>query len=80
MDACLKCDFTLEVPHKCGGNIIMTVHASSVTKYGGLIEHLIDNFGCSTYNEQKYYQFKEWTDEMFGVKRKGKQTTLDSFF
>ena len=58
----------------------MTVHASSVTKYGGLIEHLIDNFGCSTYNEQKYYQFKEWTDEMFGVKRKGKQTTLDSFF
>ena len=48
-------------------------------KYGELIEHLIETYGCSDYNEQKYFQFKEWTEDMFGLKRKGKQTSLSEW-
>ena len=51
----------------------------NVMKYNTLMEHLIENFGCSEYNQQKYFQFKEWTQDMFGLKRKGEQKTLDFF-
>ena len=78
-DTCEKCDFTLIVDVKCSGKIIQTVYASSVMKYGELIEHLIETYGCSDYNEQKYFQFKEWTEDMFGLKKKGKQTSLSEW-
>lgn len=78
-DTCEKCDFTLIVDVKCEGKIIQTVYSKSVMKYGELIEHLIETYGCSDYNEQKYFQFKEWTEDMFGLKRKGKQTSLSEW-
>ena len=78
-DNCEKCDFTLMVDVKCSGKIIQTVYASSVMKYGDLIEDLIETYGCSDYNEQKYFQFKEWTEDMFGLKKKGKQTSLSDW-
>ena len=64
---------------KCSGKIIQTVYASSVMKYGDLIEDLIETYGCSDYNEQKYFQFKEWTEDMFGLKKEGKQTSLSDW-
>ena len=76
---CSICSRSLEVDIKCGGKIIGTVYPNSVMKYNKLMEHLIENFGCSDYNKQKYFQFKEWTQDMFGLKRKGIQQTLDFF-
>ncbi len=78
-ETCEKCGFTLLVDVKCDGKIIQTVYAGSVMKYENLIEHLIRTYGCSTYNEQKYYQFKEWTRDMFGLKDKGEQTSLEDW-
>jgi len=76
---CSICSASLEINIKCGGKIILTVYPNSVMKYNTLMEHLIENFGCSEYNQQKYFQFKEWTQDMFGLKRKGEQQTLDFF-
>ena len=78
-DNCSICSASLEVEIKCGGKIIGTVYPNSVMKYNKLMEHLIENFGCSEYNKQKYFQFKEWTQDMFGLKKKGEQKTLDFF-
>jgi len=78
-DKCGICSASLEVEIKCGGKIIGTVYPNSVMKYNKLMEHLIENFGCSDYNKQKYFQFKEWTQDMFGLKKKGEQKTLDFF-
>ena len=78
-ETCEQCSFTLLVSVKCEGKIIQTVYAGSVMKYENLIEHLIRTYGCSTYNEQKYYQFKEWTRDMFGLKNKGEQASLDEW-
>ena len=66
------------VDMKCSGKIIQTVYASSVMKYGDLIEDLIETYGCSDYNEQKYFQFKEWT-ELYGIEKEGKQTSLSDW-
>ena len=68
-------NITVRVPQK----IIQTVYSKSVMKYGELIEHLIETYGCSDYNEQKYFQFKEWTEDMFGLKRKWKQSSLSEW-
>jgi DNA polymerase II large subunit len=76
---CSMCDNSLEVDIRCDGKIILTVYPNSVMKYNKLMEHLIENFGCSEYNRQKYYQFKEWTQDMFGLRNKGTQQTLDAF-
>jgi|TARA_Y100000034_G_C6544221_1_gene234914 DNA polymerase II large subunit len=73
------CDKSLEVDIRCDGKIILTVYPNSVMKYNELMEHLIENFGCSEYNRQKYYQFKEWTQDMFGLHKKGTQQTLEAF-
>ncbi len=76
---CSMCDKSLEVDIRCDGKIILTVYPNSVMKYNELMEHLIENFGCSEYNRQKYYQFKEWTQDMFGLHKKGTQQTLEAF-
>ena len=78
-DNCSICSKSLDVEIKCSGKIIGTVYPNSVMKYNTLMEHLIENFGCSEYNKQKYFQFKEWTQDMFGLKKKGEQKTLDFF-
>ena len=75
---CDGCEADLSVVEKCSGKLTLTVYPKSVSKYRLLMSHLIENYGCSDYNKQKYDLFIEWLDDLFDSG--SKQTTLEDFF
>lgn len=74
---CAKCDSALEVVEICDGKLTLTVYPKSVSKYRELMTYLIDKYGCSDYNKQKFNLFNEWLDDLFDSG--SKQKSLDDF-
>jgi len=60
----------------CDGNIILTVTHGSVKKYDGLMEDLIDRYGCENYTEQLYEQVSRWVQQTFEDRNEKKQVKL----
>lgn len=64
---CVSCNTKFRRPPlsgrcpKCGGNIIQTIHKKSVLKYSQMAKKIIDKYGASNYNIQRYRIF-ELTD------------------
>ena len=77
-EECEKCEADLRVVEKCSGKLTLTVYPKSVSKYRELMAHLIETYGCSNYNKQKYDLFIEWLDDLFDSGNK--QMTLDDYF
>ena len=77
-ESCEGCDESMVVEEKCGGKLTLTVYPKSVSKYKELMAHLIETYGCSDYNKQKYALFVEWLDDLFSSGNK--QATLSDFF
>jgi len=77
-EVCGECNHDLLVQEKCGGKLLLTVYPKSVSKYRDLMAHLIETYGCSDYNKQKYELFVDWLDDLFSSGNK--QTTLSDYF
>ncbi len=64
---CVSCNAKFRRPPlsgrcpKCGGNVIQTIHKRSVLKYSQIAKRIIEKYGASTYNVQRYRIF-ELTD------------------
>lgn len=78
-ESCTKCDTSLWIVERCGGSLTMTVYPTSVTKYFGKINRLIDKYGCNEYNLQRFRMYEDWAVELFDEKET-KQTGLEDFF
>ncbi len=80
---CVSCNAKFRRPPligkcpRCGGNIIQTIHKKSVLKYSQIAKKIIDHYGASDYNLQRYRIF-ELTDFiiMLGAKSSEKLTKL----
>ena len=77
-EECTACGESLEVVEVCGGKLTLTVYPRSVSKYRELMTYLINKYGCSDYNRQKFNLFNDWLDDLF--ESGSKQQTLDDFF
>ncbi|MBO66669.1 MAG: hypothetical protein CL398_00005, partial [Acidiferrobacteraceae bacterium] len=49
----------------CPGNIILTVPYGAVKKYDGLMEDIIEMYGCDPYIAGLYEQVSKWVKETF---------------
>ena len=77
-EVCDDCKIDLTVVEKCSGKLTLTVYPKSVSKYKDLMNHLIQNYGCSDYNKQKYDLFVDWLDDLFDSG--SKQMSLEDYF
>ena len=65
-----------EVEINCPGNIILTVSKGSVSKYDGLMQELIQKYGCDDYTNELYQLISSWVAETFRVPNTKKQERL----
>ena len=65
-----------EIETLCPGKLILTVTEGGVGKYGGLMQVLIETYGCNDYIEGLYNQVSKWVAETFESKELGKQQKL----
>ncbi len=65
-----------EVEIICPGNIILTVSKGSVSKYGALMEELIQKYGCNDYTDELYELISSWVAETFRVPNTKNQERL----
>ena len=65
-----------EIETLCPGRLILTVTEGGVSKYDGLMQTLIDKYGCNDYIAGLYAQVSKWVAETFESKELGKQQTL----
>jgi len=78
---CVSCNAKFRRPPlngrcpKCGGNIIQTIHKKSVLKYSQIAKKIINKYGASTYNIQRYRIF-ELTDFFIMTGEKGSEKLM----
>ena len=65
-----------EIETLCPGRLILTVTEGGVSKYDGLMQTLIEKYGCNEYIAGLYSQVSKWVAETFESKELGKQQTL----
>jgi len=65
-----------EVEVLCPGNLILTVTKGSVAKYDGLMNELIEKYGCNDYTEEIYNMISEWVAETFREEETKEQQRL----
>ena len=54
-----------EVEVMCPGNLILTVTKGSVAKYDGLMNELVEKYGCNEYIKELYHMVSNWVAETF---------------
>ena len=54
-----------EVEVMCPGNLILTVTKGSVAKYDGLMNELVEKYGCNEYIKELYHMVSDWVAETF---------------
>ena len=80
---CISCNTKLRRPPlngkcpRCGGNIVQTIYRKTVLKYSPIAKKIIESYGASEYNIQRFRIF-ELTDFyiMLGAKESEKLTEL----
>ena len=60
----------------CDGNLILTVSHGSVKKYNGLMEELVERYGCDEYIEQLWKFVSLWVTQTFVDPDELKQSKL----
>ena len=65
-----------EIETLCPGKLILTVTEGGVSKYDGLMQTLIEKYGCNHYIAGLYSQVSKWVGETFESKELGKQQSL----
>jgi len=63
----------------CNHKLILTVHQGSVEKYDGLIEEIIDRYGCDDYTKNLYHLVSSWVADTFSTDEETEQRRLDDF-
>lgn len=63
---------------KCGGNLTLTVHSSTITKYLSLSRYLCENFNVSEYTKQRFLLLDQEIRSLFENDTK-KQVTISDF-
>ena len=63
----------------CNHKLILTVHQGSVEKYDGLIEEIIDRYGCDDYTKNLYHLVSSWVADTFSTEEETEQRRLDDF-
>ena len=65
-----------EIETLCPGKLILTVTEGGVSKYDGLMQTLIEKYGCNHYIAGLYSQVSKWVAETFESKELGTQQSL----
>jgi DNA polymerase II large subunit len=63
----------------CNHKLILTVHQGSVEKYDGLIEYIIDKYGCDDYTDNLYRLVSSWVADTFSSDEENTQMTFSDF-
>ena len=60
----------------CNHKLILTVHQGSVQKYDGLIEYIIEQYGCDDYTDNLYRLVSSWVADTFSSDEENTQRTF----
>jgi DNA polymerase II large subunit len=63
----------------CNHKLILTVHQGSVEKYDGLIEYIIEQYGCDDYTDNLYRLVSSWVADTFSSDEENTQMTFLDF-
>jgi len=63
----------------CNHKLILTVHQGSVEKYDGLIEYIIEQYGCDDYTDNLYRLVSSWVADTFSSDEENTQMTFSDF-
>ena len=63
----------------CNHKLILTVTEGAVAKYDGLIDQIIERYGCDDYTDNLYRLVSSWVADTFSTDEETEQRRLDYF-